>query len=33
MNIKWDAEQYSDKFSFVYQYGNSVLELLDIDRV
>lgn len=32
MNIQWDAEKYTDKFSFVYQYGNGVLELLDIDK-
>ncbi len=32
MNMKWDADKYADKFSFVYQYGNSVLELLEIDK-
>lgn len=29
MNIKWDAEKYTADFSFVHQYGNSVLELID----
>lgn len=29
MNIKWDANQYSSDFSFVHQYGNSVIDLID----
>ena len=28
--MKWNAELYDDKHSFVFQYGESVLELLDI---
>jgi len=31
MNIKWDADKYTKDFSFVHQYGNSVIELLDLD--
>lgn len=30
MNITWDAKNYTQNFSFVHQYGNAVLELLDI---
>jgi trans-aconitate methyltransferase len=30
MNITWDAQEYSDNFSFVYHYGEDVLKLLDI---
>ena len=29
MNIKWDADKYTADFSFVHQYGESVLELID----
>lgn len=29
MNIKWDAADYSSNFSFVHQYGEDVLALLD----
>jgi len=28
MNIQWDAEKYKENFSFVHQYGESVLELI-----
>ncbi|MDF2430915.1 MAG: hypothetical protein JWP44_546 [Mucilaginibacter sp.] len=28
--MKWDAELYDDKHAFVFEYGESVLELLDI---
>ena len=28
--MKWNAELYDDKHAFVFQYGESVLELLDI---
>ena len=31
MNIKWDADKYTSDFSFVHQYGNSVMELIDAD--
>ena len=30
MNITWDAQEYSDDFSFVYHYGEDVLKLLEI---
>lgn len=29
MNITWDANKYTSDFSFVHQYGNSVIELID----
>ncbi|MBO5033613.1 MAG: methyltransferase domain-containing protein [Lachnospiraceae bacterium] len=32
MNIKWDANKYSSDFSFVHQYGNSVIDLIDDDN-
>lgn len=32
MNINWDAEKYTSDFSFVHQYGNSVMELIDADK-
>lgn len=32
MNIKWDAEKYTSDFSFVYQYGSDVMELIDADK-
>ena len=32
MNIKWDANKYTADFSFVHQYGNSVIELIDADQ-
>lgn len=28
MNIRWDAERYTNSFSFVHQYGEAVLELI-----
>lgn len=31
MNIAWSAEQYKENFSFVPEYGNSVMELIDFD--
>ncbi len=30
MNIQWDADRYTSNFSFVHQYGQGVLELLDL---
>lgn len=30
MNIKWDAKGYTDHFSFVHQYGEDVMSLLDV---
>ena len=32
MNIEWDADKYTADFSFVHQYGNSVIELIDADK-
>lgn len=29
MNIKWDAGNYTNNFSFVHQYGEGVMDLLD----
>src|SRR5471030_3203160 len=30
--MKWNAELYDDKHAFVYQYGESVLELLNVKQ-
>lgn len=30
MNIKWDAEDYSERFSFVPSYGEDMLSLLNV---
>lgn len=30
MNIEWKAKEYTDNFSFVHNYGENVLELLDL---
>ena len=32
MNIKWDADKYTSDFSFVHQYGNSVMELINAKK-
>lgn len=32
MNMKWDADKYTADFSFVHEYGNSVMELIDADK-
>jgi len=32
MNIKWDAENYRDNFSFVHEYGEDVLSLLKAEK-
>lgn len=32
MNINWDADKYTSDFSFVHQYGKSVMDLVDADR-
>lgn len=29
MNIKWDAEKYTADFSFVHQYGQALIDLID----
>lgn len=31
MNINWDAKKYTSDFSFVHQYGSSVLELIEAE--
>ena len=31
MNIQWNAEKYTSDFSFVYQYGSAVTELIEAD--
>ena len=28
MNIKWNAENYTENFQFVHRYGEDVMELL-----
>lgn len=33
MNQRWNAEKYTENFSFVFNYGNDVAELLDLDNV
>lgn len=33
MNQNWDAKQYTDSFAFVHQYGNDVVELIDMTDV
>ena len=33
MNQKWNAENYSSGFSFVYKYGNDVLNLIEGENV
>ena len=30
--MKWNAELYDNKHSFVFEYGENVLELLDVKR-
>lgn len=32
MNIKWDADKYTRDFSFVHQYGNDVIGLMDVKK-
>ena len=32
MNINWDADKYTSDFSFVHQYGNSMMELVDAGK-
>lgn len=32
MNITWNAEKYTDDFSFVHQYGSGAAELVDCER-
>lgn len=33
MNIEWNADKYTNNFSFVHQYGNDVMELLDFENI
>ena len=30
MNIKWNAKDYTENVSFVHQYGEDVLSMLDV---
>lgn len=32
MNITWNADKYTSDFSFVYKYGEGVMELLELPR-
>ncbi len=32
MNIKWNSEEYKENFSFVHEYGEDVLKLLEINK-
>ena len=32
MNQKWQAEEYTKSFSFVYQYGKDILSLIDLPK-
>lgn len=32
MNITWNADTYTEEFSFVHQYGNDVAELIDCEQ-
>ena len=32
MNIKWNAENYSDNFSFVYEYGEELTGMFTLGR-
>lgn len=32
MNIKWNADEYQNKFGFVHQYGEDVLDLIDSEK-
>lgn len=32
MNIEWNAQKYTNDFSFVHQYGNNVLELISAEK-
>lgn len=33
MNIEWNADKYTNNFSFVHQYGNDVMELMDFENI
>ena len=32
MNIKWEAEEYENKFSFVHHYGEDVINMIDAPK-
>lgn len=32
MNIKWNADEYTEKFDFVHKYGEDVLGLIDAEK-
>jgi len=33
LNIQWDAEKYTASFSFVYEYGSALLDLIEGERL
>jgi len=33
LNIQWDAAKYTDNFSFVYEYGSALLDLIEGERL
>ena len=33
MNIKWDADRYTNQFSFVHQYGNALIDMIEGDKL
>lgn len=33
MNIQWDAEKYTNDFSFVHQYGSTLLDLIEGEKL
>lgn len=32
MNMTWNTDKYTSDFSFVYKYGEGVMELLELPR-
>ena len=32
MNIKWEANEYENKFSFVHRYGENVIKMIDAPK-
>lgn len=33
MNIKWDGEKYTKSFAFVHRYGNSLIDMIDGEKL
>lgn len=33
MNIRWDADKYTDNFSFVHQYGSALIDMVDGEKL